>query len=394
LITQQRKSDLRKLRQSIRGELDWIVMKCLDKDRNRRYDSAGSLARDIERYLQNEPVQACPPSAIYRFRKFVRRNKVALLSLAVVAVGIGLSIVLAMAGASIVALKQKNLKLQGYRPVLVTTEPKGARVALVPIDERTGELTSDRKEIIRPSAFTPLTLDLKPRRYLVEAVLFNEKDTPDFAEVEVFIPSSETKADSTVESNRNRGKPEDLYFLPTIMVPETSKLISEMVAVPIDDDLRRRKPFLPELLLVDAKETSARRNDRAVTSSFELATRAARDRGLRLPTAAEYDAMVNAAKNQLLRYSNPQRPATLDDLFDDLAEWTTTKYNFRGSGQSEPSSRLQTMHILKGYGDPSKLPGLVRMPDAVLATPDSSSPLIGFRCVRSETPRFVTRGSE
>jgi hypothetical protein len=64
-----------KLSGLVRGELDWIAMKCLEKDRNRRYETATGLARDIERYLHDEPVQACPPSAGYRLRKFVRRNK-------------------------------------------------------------------------------------------------------------------------------------------------------------------------------------------------------------------------------------------------------------------------------------------------------------------------------
>ena len=59
----------------MRGELDWIVMKALEKDRARRYETANGLARDIERYLRDEPVEACPPSAWYRFRKFARRNK-------------------------------------------------------------------------------------------------------------------------------------------------------------------------------------------------------------------------------------------------------------------------------------------------------------------------------
>jgi WD40 repeat protein/serine/threonine protein kinase len=59
-------------------ELDWVVMKCLDKDRDRRYETAAALARDIERYLHDEPVQACPPSAWYRFRKLARRHKTAL----------------------------------------------------------------------------------------------------------------------------------------------------------------------------------------------------------------------------------------------------------------------------------------------------------------------------
>jgi serine/threonine protein kinase/Flp pilus assembly protein TadD len=65
----------RKLSGLLRGELDWIVMKALEKDRGRRYESANGLAQDVERYLADEPVLACPPSAWYRCRKFARRNK-------------------------------------------------------------------------------------------------------------------------------------------------------------------------------------------------------------------------------------------------------------------------------------------------------------------------------
>ena len=63
---------------AIDRDLDWIVMKCLEKDRTRRYETANSLAGDIHRYLRDEPVEACPPSAIYRFRKFARRQKTGL----------------------------------------------------------------------------------------------------------------------------------------------------------------------------------------------------------------------------------------------------------------------------------------------------------------------------
>jgi tetratricopeptide (TPR) repeat protein len=65
----------KKLSGLVRGELDWIVMKALEKDRNRRYESANGFAHDIQRYLTDEPVQACPPSAWYRFQKFTRRNR-------------------------------------------------------------------------------------------------------------------------------------------------------------------------------------------------------------------------------------------------------------------------------------------------------------------------------
>src|SRR5207248_8988729 len=73
-----RRSDPRRLAQLCRGELDWIVMKALEKDRNRRYETASAFAADVQRYLHDEPVLACPPSAWYRFRKFARRNRRAL----------------------------------------------------------------------------------------------------------------------------------------------------------------------------------------------------------------------------------------------------------------------------------------------------------------------------
>jgi serine/threonine protein kinase/WD40 repeat protein len=73
-ISTQRKSDPRRLSQLFRAELDWIVMKCLDKDRNRRYETANGLAMDVQRYLHDEPVLACPPSLGYRLRKFGRKN--------------------------------------------------------------------------------------------------------------------------------------------------------------------------------------------------------------------------------------------------------------------------------------------------------------------------------
>jgi serine/threonine protein kinase/Flp pilus assembly protein TadD len=77
-VSTRRKSDPRRLSQLFRGELDWIVMKALEKDRNRRYETANGFALDVQRYLADEPVLACPPSAWYRFRKFARRRKAAL----------------------------------------------------------------------------------------------------------------------------------------------------------------------------------------------------------------------------------------------------------------------------------------------------------------------------
>jgi WD40 repeat protein/serine/threonine protein kinase len=74
-ISALRKSDPKRLSRLVRGELDWVAMKCLEKDRNRRYETANGLIEDVQRYLHDEPVQACPPSLGYRLSKFARRNK-------------------------------------------------------------------------------------------------------------------------------------------------------------------------------------------------------------------------------------------------------------------------------------------------------------------------------
>jgi tetratricopeptide (TPR) repeat protein len=88
-----RQVEPRKLSGLMRGELDWIVMKALEKDRNRRYETANGLARDIQRYLDDEPVTACPPGAWYRMRKLARRHRAGVTAAAIVA----LTLVLATA---------------------------------------------------------------------------------------------------------------------------------------------------------------------------------------------------------------------------------------------------------------------------------------------------------
>jgi serine/threonine protein kinase len=90
-----RRTDAPKLIHLLHGDLDWIVMKALEKDRARRYETANGLAMDIERHLKNEPVVARPPSNLYRFQKLVRRNRLAFAAMGAVAaalvIGMGLS---------------------------------------------------------------------------------------------------------------------------------------------------------------------------------------------------------------------------------------------------------------------------------------------------------------
>ncbi|MFO0950732.1 MAG: protein kinase [Isosphaeraceae bacterium] len=100
IISARRRTEPAGLSRLVRGDLDWIVMKALEKDRGRRYEAVTDLAADVQRYLQHEPVQASPPSSGYRLRKFVRRNKgpvlaavalVTLLVLGIVGTSLGLA---------------------------------------------------------------------------------------------------------------------------------------------------------------------------------------------------------------------------------------------------------------------------------------------------------------
>jgi len=87
-VAKQRESDPPKLAHLISGDLDWIVMKALEKDRGRRYETANGLAMDIQRHLRNEPVVARPASAAYRIQKLVRRNKLAFAAGAAIALAL------------------------------------------------------------------------------------------------------------------------------------------------------------------------------------------------------------------------------------------------------------------------------------------------------------------
>ncbi|MFI5456838.1 MAG: protein kinase [Isosphaerales bacterium] len=87
-ISARRHTEPVRLTKLLRGELDWIVMKALEKDRRRRYDTASGLARDVERYLAGDPVEAGPPSGWYRLRKFTRRNRLVLTTTVLVALAL------------------------------------------------------------------------------------------------------------------------------------------------------------------------------------------------------------------------------------------------------------------------------------------------------------------
>jgi hypothetical protein len=97
-VAKHRQAQPGELCKIIRGDLDWVVMKTLEKDRTRRYETANELVMDIQRHLGNEPVVAGAPSTVYRLRKFVRRNRTAVSVGLVVMVALLIGLSLAIVG--------------------------------------------------------------------------------------------------------------------------------------------------------------------------------------------------------------------------------------------------------------------------------------------------------
>lgn len=103
-----RRTDPRRLTEALRGELDWVVMKCLEKQRDRRYETANALARDIQCFLADEPVEARPPSARYRMNKFLKRHRGPVLAATVVLIALVAGIIGTSFG-MVEAMRQKRL---------------------------------------------------------------------------------------------------------------------------------------------------------------------------------------------------------------------------------------------------------------------------------------------
>ena len=172
----RRQTDPPRLIHLMRGDLDWIVMKCLEKDRTRRYDTASGLVLDLGRYLAHEPVLASPPSNLYRMRKFMRRHQQGVLAATFVFLSLCVGLLLAMAG---------FVRANQDRKKAVTAEAE-ARATLRRMDvQRTQEFFS-RDKAAEGVALLALLVRQKPWDLPTAEWLINELSQRSFA-----LPASE-----------------------------------------------------------------------------------------------------------------------------------------------------------------------------------------------------------
>ncbi|MCC7290966.1 MAG: serine/threonine protein kinase [Phycisphaerales bacterium] len=147
-IARCRRSEPRTLKRAVRGDLDWVVMKCLEKDRRRRYATASALAEDIGRYLRREPVLARPPSAGYLIRRFVQRRRgsvIAALAVMMVAAA-GVAATLLQARRANTEAEQARAVNEFMREVLTSVQPgnRGADVRLVEVLSKASASAGER----------------------------------------------------------------------------------------------------------------------------------------------------------------------------------------------------------------------------------------------------------
>jgi serine/threonine protein kinase len=186
-VSQQRQADPPKLLRDVRGDVDWIVMKALDKDRGRRYPTANALALDIRRYLAGEIILARPPSSLYRLRKLCQRNKLLVGGLAI----FFLLLVVLLGFLSLLLVREKKLREQSDLLAADTLTDAYARDGKL---EQAETICLRGLEIRRK--MTPGALPTRQSLEAIISVLLTERG---FDQAEVFLDNILTSADTKQE---------------------------------------------------------------------------------------------------------------------------------------------------------------------------------------------------
>jgi serine/threonine-protein kinase len=428
---------LRKGDRSIPRGLETICLKAMEKQPGRRYPTAQEMAVDLRRFLRGEPVLARRSGWVRNTGRWLRRHQAAAVVLVLFSLTVG-----AMALAQ--NLRRKNRELLGIQAVTLETNPPGATVVFVPLDERTGEPVGSK--LIRPRSLSPVTEDLLPGDYLVVAALDDER----FMEAYRHVPHGEdaTGAESNVNyQHRNFFRSENgMMALPVVNIPSSNVTAGMTLVNNLENDSsgQRRNGRKAGSFYVDVTEFRVDDLDTIVVPgshqslpwqeriprgfainkvSYDDAVHFAELVGKRLPSAEEYefaatqgwtnrfpwgDRSVEDMQTSGLQKFGPVGEPPWDvlpsnpsvrGLCSNVAEWTSTiphnelenpRLNLipvRGRGADQ-------YRVIKG-GDETIVEGKSvessksRDPRANLSMIRSlAKPGLGFRCYRSARPRL------
>ena len=211
----RRSTDTSKLLHQLKGDLDWIVMKCLEKDRQRRYETANGLAADLKRHLNNEPVAARPPSQLYRLQKMVRRNKAATVGVACVALALIMGLGLATAALVRERAARERERTQSVRADTVKTFIDALLSDALPVMLRQGisqgarELVNTADRLATSSLSNAPAAEIELRNRLVRILSDQINDFPAALREAEMIPGLLSR----VSDNQLKGPREKLRLL-------------------------------------------------------------------------------------------------------------------------------------------------------------------------------------
>jgi serine/threonine protein kinase/tetratricopeptide (TPR) repeat protein len=245
VVAAHRHADPNRLSQLLRGDLDWIVMKALEKDRSRRYETANGLARDVERYLNDEPVEAGPPSTTYRLRKFVQRNRGQVLAAALILCALlagiaGTTIGLIRAERQRQFAEEQRAKAEQARDL--TRQALDAMTSTV-----TGDALSTQKEIIADQ-----------KKFLTEVLTYYQQFAGEKADDQQSQARTAAAARRVGEIERGLGRYEQAVAALKIARDGYAILVSDFPAAPdYRDDLARSHNHLGLALYDFGKRSEA-----------------------------------------------------------------------------------------------------------------------------------------
>ncbi|QDT57016.1 Serine/threonine-protein kinase PknB [Caulifigura coniformis] len=327
-IADCRRIDQRRFSDELRGELDWIVIKALEKDRTRRYQSATALAEDVGRYLSHQPVEACPPSAGYRFRKFAHRNRALLATSAIVSIAM--------------LLGTAATGWQAYRAVIA----EGAA------ETRSRQLTQANAELMTANSELTLAKERIERQAsdrqasLVSTLL--EKGISQYREgrIEGLLTLLEARRAASGAANLERQSAEILSVASFLLPGSVEDVLSEPLASAISDDGRL-------IAWCDARQVHLKDVETGVERRLEVDAE-----GLAIAEKSHGDhhdvlGMAFTADGRFLALNNPEQGV--------VRVWDLTRPDRRPMSRSHPSSDLETDRSPIIYGERS-----------LAFTPDSS----------------------
>jgi hypothetical protein len=387
----------RQINAAIPSDLETICLKAMEKDPNRRYQSAHELAIDLRRFLTGRTIEARRAGRLECVWKACVRRPATAVAGILGAMAIVGAISSALLATDRSRLQGEKSRLEGFQQVHITTEPIGAMVAIVPIDVATGEPTADPTKVIRPSGLSPVDVSLKHGEYFVEVALFSGDTLTGIAEVYRTVPRSgdDSVALSHLEWKANAAT--GTVELRPIRVMPTSLVSQQMATVQFDERLTRRRPDLPQVLYVDSMQTlpgtfQDGQGNVIEQNGFDAVVERLELTGKRLPTEVELEAI---AEQEMFGGRSEEQRQQIYGLADAYPEFTSTR--FAGTHLAASVSRIiSDLIVLKGFERSQLIEGYTWSGDGTKLIQARGSSMLptAFRGVRSAAPRFIARSPQ